>query len=125
MRFQVTSTIGPVLFLDDLDAGRMRLSALFITPLGEAPPPAVVLEGDEVTPICLARFDRAMVWRARFSLPADRTSSYGWNGATYEVAGDMTGALKVRTVLTIEGHDMQHVVEGEIDLEGSRGATGV
>jgi hypothetical protein len=35
------------------------------------------------------------------------------------------GTLKVRTVLTVEGHDMEHVVEGEIDLEGSRGPTGV
>jgi hypothetical protein len=31
--------------------------------------------------------------------------------------GDTSGRLKVRTVLTIEGHDMQHVVEGEIALE--------
>lgn len=30
--------------------------------------------------------------------------------------GDRTGQLKVRTVLTIEGHDMEHVVEGEIEL---------
>jgi hypothetical protein len=30
--------------------------------------------------------------------------------------GDATGQLKVRTVLTIEGHGMEHVVEGEIDL---------
>ena len=28
----------------------------------------------------------------------------------------MSGRLKVRTVLTIEGHGMEHVVEGEIDL---------
>ena len=30
--------------------------------------------------------------------------------------GDLSGRLKVQTVLTIEGHDMEHVVEGEIDL---------
>jgi len=30
--------------------------------------------------------------------------------------GDLSGRLKVRTVLTIEGHGMEHVVEGEIDL---------
>lgn len=30
--------------------------------------------------------------------------------------GDASGRLKVRTVLTIDGHDMEHVVEGEIDL---------
>ena len=30
--------------------------------------------------------------------------------------GDASGKLKVRTVLTIEGHGLEHVVEGEIDL---------
>lgn len=30
--------------------------------------------------------------------------------------GDDSGKLRVRTVLRIEGHDMEHVVEGEIDL---------
>ena len=30
--------------------------------------------------------------------------------------GDLEGRLKVRTVLTIPGHEMEHVVEGEIDL---------
>jgi hypothetical protein len=30
--------------------------------------------------------------------------------------GDRSGKLNVRTVLRIEGHDMEHVVEGEIDL---------
>jgi hypothetical protein len=39
--------------------------------------------------------------------------------------GDTAGTLKVRTVMTIEGHGFEHVVEGEIDLEGSRGPSGV
>ena len=30
--------------------------------------------------------------------------------------GDTSGRLKVKTVLTIEGHGMTHTVEGEIDL---------
>lgn len=30
--------------------------------------------------------------------------------------GDRKGPLRVRTVVTIEGHGMEHVVEGEIDL---------
>ena len=30
--------------------------------------------------------------------------------------GGLSGRLKVRTVLTIEGGGMEHVVEGEIDL---------
>lgn len=31
--------------------------------------------------------------------------------------GDRTGGLRVRTVLTIEGHGFEHVVEGEIELD--------
>jgi hypothetical protein len=31
--------------------------------------------------------------------------------------GDSSGALTVRTVLTIEGHGMEHVVEGKIELD--------
>ncbi|MFO1208602.1 MAG: DUF6494 family protein [Amaricoccus sp.] len=30
--------------------------------------------------------------------------------------GDTAGRLRVRTVVTIEGHDMEHVVEGEVEL---------
>ncbi len=30
--------------------------------------------------------------------------------------GDVSGRLKVKTVVSIEGHAMEHVVEGEIDL---------
>ncbi len=30
--------------------------------------------------------------------------------------GDAAGELKVRTVLSIEGHGMEHMVEGVIDL---------
>lgn len=36
-----------------------------------------------------------------------------------------SGKLRVRTVLSVEGDDFSHVVEGEIDLDGSRGPSGV
>jgi hypothetical protein len=38
--------------------------------------------------------------------------------------GDTRGKLQVRTVLTIVGHDMEHVVEGEIELDGAGGEAG-
>ena len=38
--------------------------------------------------------------------------------------GLTSGRLRVRTVLTVEGHDMEHVVDGEIDLEGAAGPKG-
>lgn len=113
MQFQITSTIGPVLFLDDLDEGRMLLSALFITPTDEAAPSALVLDGAEVVPISLATYDNATVWRARFTLPADRTSSYAWNGDTYQVAGDLMGDLRIAYV-SCNGEEV-----GDMDREGS------
>ncbi|WP_277018238.1 alkaline phosphatase D family protein [Paracoccus hibiscisoli] len=112
MQFHITSTIGPVLFLDDIDGDHIRLSALFITPAGEAPPPPLLLE-DEVAPACLALFDQATVWRARFTLPADRTSSYAWNGETYQVAGDLTGDLRLAYV-SCNGEEV-----GDMAREGS------
>lgn len=30
--------------------------------------------------------------------------------------GDRVGTIRVRTVVTLEGHGMEHVVEGEIEL---------
>lgn len=35
--------------------------------------------------------------------------------------GETSGKIKLRMVLTAEGHDLEHVVEGEIDLEGAAG----
>lgn len=32
-------------------------------------------------------------------------------------SGVTSGSLKVKAVLTIEGHDFEHVVEGEINLD--------
>jgi hypothetical protein len=32
--------------------------------------------------------------------------------------GDKEGKLRVRTVVTLEGHGFEHVVDGEIDLDG-------
>jgi len=31
--------------------------------------------------------------------------------------GDLSGRLNVRTVLTIEAHGLEHVVDGEIELD--------
>lgn len=33
--------------------------------------------------------------------------------------GETSGKMKVKMVLTAEGHDLEHVVEGVIDLEGA------
>ena len=97
MSRDLPTPVGPILFLDHVADGRLHLSALFLLPGTEAPAP-VMLDGVEVPPGRLAGFDRATAWRARFSLPADRTSAYSWNGERYEVAGDLTGNLRLAYV---------------------------
>jgi hypothetical protein len=104
--------IGPVLFLDDLVDGQLRLSALFISARGKTVPPVELPDG-KVRPVPLAHYDRATVWRARFALPADRASEYRWKGTTCEVAGDLTGDLRLAYV-SCNGEEV-----GDMDREGS------
>ena len=107
-----SSTIGPVLFLDNLEDGHMSLSALFITARGETLPPIELPHG-EGRPLPLAEYDHATVWRARFKLQADRPTEYRWNNMTYEVAGDLTGELRLAYV-SCNGEEV-----GDMDREGS------
>ncbi|WP_121066009.1 alkaline phosphatase D family protein [Chachezhania antarctica] len=92
-----TQIIGPILVLDDVRAREMRLSALFITERNVTPPPVEAGKAT-VTPEQIAVFDEASVWRARFSVPADRASEYVWNGETYAVAGDLAGDFRIAYV---------------------------
>lgn len=108
MSWPHASPLGPVLFLDAIAGAEMRLSALFITARGAAPPPVATASGP-VPAHLLADYDHASVWRARFSLPADRASDYGWNGARYEVAGDLRGDLRLAYV-SCNGEE-----EGDLD----------
>jgi len=104
--------IGPVLILDDVEDRQMRLSALFIAARG-APVPQIELRHRNVPPVPIAEYDDATVWRARFALPADSASDYRWNGETYEVAGDLTGDLRLAYV-SCNGEEV-----GDMEREGS------
>lgn len=97
MPLEIPHVLGPILILDDIAGDRMVLSALFVTPDGDAPAPLIV-DGAPVAPVVLAREGAATVWRARFALPADRMSSYGWDGQRFEVAGDLGGDLRLAYV---------------------------
>jgi hypothetical protein len=103
--------VGPILFLDDVAGGDLHLAALFAT-AGEEPPPLHTGTG-EVRALPLAHYDRATIWRARFALPADRPSSYAWNGTTYDVAGDLSGDLRLAYV-SCNGEEV-----GDMDREDS------
>ena len=109
---QITATIGPILFLDDVRGRQMHIAALFITGKNDPPPP-IELATDAAHPVPIAEFDHATVWRARFSLPADRPSAYAWNGDTYDVAGDLTGDLRLAYV-SCNGEEV-----GDLDRESS------
>lgn len=112
MNLRLQTRIGPVLFLDDLEDGQLRLSAIFITARGETVPEVDLPDG-RVRPAPLADYDHATVWRARFTLPADRPSHYRWNDTTYEVAGDLMGDLRLAYV-SCNGEEV-----GDMDREGS------
>jgi len=112
MPFQITSPIGPVLFLDDVENGQLRLSALFVTAARHEPPPIELATGTARV-VRLADYDHATVWRARFSLPADRSSTYAWDNESYEVAGDLTRDLRLAYV-SCNGEEV-----GDMEREGS------
>ncbi|UOM36349.1 alkaline phosphatase D family protein [Acuticoccus sp. I52.16.1] len=103
---------GPVLILDDVRDGRIHLAALFIAPEGAPPAPIETADG-AVAPTPLARYDAATVWRARFAIPADRTSTYTWRGETHEVAGDLRADLRIAYV-SCNGEEI-----GDLEREGS------
>lgn len=90
----------------------MHLSALFAGPRGVAPPPVELTTGMAL-PVCLAEYDHATVWRARFKLPAHGPSTYGWNGDSYEIASDLTGDLRLAYV-SCNGEEV-----GDMEREGS------
>jgi hypothetical protein len=112
MNEQQCHPFGPVLILDDLAGGVLHLSALFLTEPA-APPPTVEADGVSATATRLSEYGRATVWRARFSLPADRPSSYAWKGEVFEVAGDLSGDLRLAYV-SCNGEET-----GDLEREGS------
>lgn len=112
MMLENSRPIGPVLILDDVRDRAMRVSALFIAAHDDPPLPVETDDGTHPAEP-LARFDAATVWRARFALPADRPSSYGWDGQTFEVASDLTGALRIAYV-SCNGEEV-----GDLEREGS------
>ncbi|MFP1632721.1 alkaline phosphatase D family protein [Zhengella sp. ZM62] len=112
MALEHEAPVGPVLILDDVSDGVLRLSALFVMAKDEQPAP-VIAPGGEAPAVPLSSYDRATVWRSRFMLPADRPSAYSWNGNTYEVASDLTGDLRLAYV-SCNGEET-----GDMGREGS------
>ncbi|UWQ52439.1 alkaline phosphatase D family protein [Leisingera caerulea] len=105
------SITGPILILDDLRDGQMQLAALFIAPKGQTVPP-VSLDGMDRQAEPLAEYASVSVLRARFSLPADRPSSYQWNGQSFEVAGGFGGDMRI-AYASCNGEE-----HGDLDRDG-------
>lgn len=104
--------IGPVLFLDRIADRRLKLSALFIA-TGDATPKAIETGAGVAAPAVFARFGGAVMWRARFDLPADRPSSYLWSDESFDVAGDLGGDLRIAYV-SCNGEEV-----GDLDRPGA------
>ena len=88
--------VGPLLMLDDIRDGRLHLAALFLS-RGDAPPPPVETAEGAAPARLLSRWPGVTVWRARFALPC-APASYRWNGETFDVAGNLSGDLRIAFV---------------------------
>ena len=108
----VSLPLGPILFLDTIAQGQVHLSALFVTHGKDSVAPLHVA-GATLDPVRLAEFDAVTIWRARFSVPADQSAEYRWNGTTYPVATDLSRDLRVAYV-SCNGEEI-----GDMDREGS------
>lgn len=108
-----SSPIGPILMLDGIGPEVLHLSALFIAAPGTTLPPVEPACGGQAVPAVLARHEAATVWRARFALPADRPSSYRWNGTCHDIACDLTGDLRLAYV-SCNGEEI-----GDMDRPGA------
>ena len=86
--------LGPILVLDDVADGVASYAALFIASEG-VEPGAISLDGQDILPQVLARFDSGTVLRARFSHRHDAPFAYRWQGRTYDVAGAFGADLRI------------------------------
>ena len=92
-----SATIGPILVLDEIADDEMHISALFIAPRTEKPPPVEAGGHPTQVAMLLACGDRAL-WRTQFRVPADRPSHYLWRGKRFDFAGGLAGDLRIAFV---------------------------
>lgn len=94
---ETSGTIGPILVLDEVRDGVMHLSALFVGRAATAPEAVEASGRCEPASVLVACGERAL-WRARFQVPAFRSSSYTWKGCRYELAAGLEGDLRIAFV---------------------------
>ena len=102
---------GPILILDDIRDGQLHLAALFIVSRGNTPS-HVETSAEAFAPRLLAEYAAHDVYRVRFTLPADRQSSYRWNGTEYTIAG-LTTDLRI-AYASCNGEE-----HGDMDRDGT------
>ncbi len=90
--------LGPILFSRGVMADQHRLDALVVSSAQFEPPSLCPMDGQFVTPFKLLSAHDRIVWRYDFSLPLDRQAFYRLGDARYEVAGDLTGDVRVAYV---------------------------
>ncbi len=104
--------LGPLLILDDISGGRLHLAAIFVAPPGQTPGP-VTVNGTDIPCQPLLAYRTAHLHRARFSVPDDAPSAYGWNGETFPLASDLTGDLRL-AYASCNGEE-----HGDLDRDGA------
>ena len=90
--------VGPVLFARDGQGDRYRLSALLILHRDRDPPPLRPMDGAAVRPRRLASASDGTAWRYDFALPAVRDAAYRLGDASYPVAADLAGDMRIAYV---------------------------
>jgi hypothetical protein len=88
---------GPCLFLRGVGGGRMRLAALVLRPVGEAPGP-LIAEGQDVPPRLLATVGGVAAHRYDFDLRADAAAGYRHDGEEYPVCTAVSGDMRMAFV---------------------------
>jgi alkaline phosphatase D len=112
MQSRSSGLIGPILIVDDISGGQIRLAALVIARRNEAPPPFETGNA-EIALQRLAEGSGISVWRARFSVPANARSRYRFGNDSFEIASDLTRDMRIAYV-SCNGEEI-----GDMDREGA------
>jgi hypothetical protein len=89
--------IGPILILDDLKSEQMHIAALVVA-RGTQVPKALLTEQGPVEFEKSISFAQFSVWRARFSVSANRPAYYVWNDTRYDLACDLGDDMRLAYV---------------------------
>ncbi|KUP90690.1 alkaline phosphatase D family protein [Tritonibacter horizontis] len=101
--------LGPILYYRGYDDGVLKLAALVLLPIGEAPK-TLRADGTDHDPSCLREIGRNAIWRFDFTLP-EGAGGYSYGGEVYPVQTELTDDLRI-AFLSCNGEE-----EGDLDRD--------